>query len=129
VNKELLDWAKANAKAMRGHHATLFLEQKRGRSEFIPIETGYKAVRDTVCDVTISPNPKSLEEGADGRIEIVSLRDLSAFVRYNQTNILYVLGETAFLGMAIEVRHNSEDDQYTIVGLVNTYPKAEVCGE
>lgn len=124
MNKELLTWAKANAPAMRGHHATLFLEQEDGRSEFIPIETDYKAVRDTVCKVTVSPNPS-----ADGRIEIVSLRDLSAFVRYSKTNILYVLGETAFLGMAVEVRHNSEDDQYTIIGLVNTYPKSEVCGE
>lgn len=125
MNKELLAWAKANAPAMCGHHAALFLEQEGGRSELIPIETAYKAVRDTVCNVAISPN----QEGADGRIEIVSLRDLSAFVCYNQTNILYVLGETAFLGMAIEAKHNSEDDQYTIVGLVNTYPKAEVCGE
>jgi hypothetical protein len=124
--KKLLDWARSNSAAMRGHHATLFLEQEGGRSEFIPVDTKQRAMRDTVCQVAVTPNVVSNQ--FHGRIEITSKRDLSAFVRYANLQILYVLGETAFLGLASDAIHDSDSDQYTIVGIVASFPKSEVCG-
>lgn len=108
LGRNLLEWAQEIMGVGEHFYSSLLVDQDGTTAVLFQRRFAENRIDGTSIDVTVDRHI--------GRFNIVTLQDLSLFLRPEKKRIFYVLGETVFAGIVDTIKHNGQYNTYELEG-------------